>query len=113
MQIENELQGESFLILSSVVERSVQGVSAHTLYRNSPPRLCVNDLERVGARRPYIELGPPWESGYMESFNGKLMDESLDKEVFAIPLGSAGTHRPAVPRSESCASPSALRRLQF
>jgi hypothetical protein len=26
----------------------------------------------------YIEPGSPWENGYNESFNGKLLDESLN-----------------------------------
>ena len=26
--------------------------------------------------------GSPWENGYAESFNGKLRDELLDREVF-------------------------------
>ncbi len=25
---------------------------------------------------------PPWENGYVESFNGKLRDELLDREIF-------------------------------
>ena len=39
-------------------------------------------LEGVGARTLYIEPGSPWENGYVESFNGKLRDELLDREVF-------------------------------
>ena len=30
----------------------------------------------------FIEPGSPWENGYIESFNGKLRDELLDREVF-------------------------------
>jgi len=30
----------------------------------------------------YIEPGSPWENGYIESFNGKLRDEILDRELF-------------------------------
>ena len=36
----------------------------------------------MGARTLYIEPGSPWENGYIESFNGKLRDELLDREVF-------------------------------
>ena len=39
-------------------------------------------IGRVGARTPYIEPGSPWENGYIESFNGKLRDELLDREIF-------------------------------
>ncbi len=39
-------------------------------------------LGNVGAKTLYIEPGSPWENGYVESFNGKLRDELLDREVF-------------------------------
>ena len=29
----------------------------------------------------YLEPGCPWENGYVESFNGKLRDELLGREV--------------------------------
>ena len=28
------------------------------------------------------EPGSPWEHGYVDSFNGKLRDELLDREIF-------------------------------
>ena len=30
-----------------------------------------------------MKRGSPWENGYIESFNGKLRDELLNREVFA------------------------------
>jgi transposase InsO family protein len=39
-------------------------------------------LERVGVKTLYIEPGSPWENGYVESFNGKLRDQLLAREVF-------------------------------
>ena len=39
-------------------------------------------MRGVGARALYIEPGSPWENGYVESFNGKLRNELLDREVF-------------------------------
>jgi hypothetical protein len=39
-------------------------------------------LERLGAGPLFIEPGSPWENGYNESFNGKLRDERLDREIF-------------------------------
>ena len=30
----------------------------------------------------FIEPGSPWENGYIESFNGKLRDELLEREAF-------------------------------
>jgi putative transposase len=39
-------------------------------------------LERLQVGTLYIEPGSPWENGYIESFNGKLRDELLNREVF-------------------------------
>ena len=39
-------------------------------------------LGRLGVGALFIEPGSPWENGYCESFNGKLRDELLDREVF-------------------------------
>jgi transposase InsO family protein len=39
-------------------------------------------LSSVGVRTLYIEPGSPWENGYIESFNGKLRDELLNRELF-------------------------------
>jgi len=39
-------------------------------------------LDRLGVQTLFIEPGSPWENGYVESFNGKLRDELLDREVF-------------------------------
>ena len=39
-------------------------------------------LERVGVKTLYIEPGSPCENGFVESFNGKLRDELLAREVF-------------------------------
>ncbi len=39
-------------------------------------------LGRVGVHTLFIEPGSPWENGYCESFNGKLQDELLKREIF-------------------------------
>lgn len=39
-------------------------------------------LAELGARTLFIEPGSPWENGYIESFNGKLRDELLKREIF-------------------------------
>ena len=39
-------------------------------------------LAKVGVGTLFIEPGSPWENGYVESFNGKLRDELLDREIF-------------------------------
>lgn len=39
-------------------------------------------LKLVDVKTLYITPGSPWENGYIESFNGKLADELLEREVF-------------------------------
>jgi putative transposase len=39
-------------------------------------------LQRVAVQTLFIEPGSPWENGYVESFNGKLRDELLNREIF-------------------------------
>jgi transposase InsO family protein len=61
------------------------GVPEHVRSDNGPEftATVVREwLGHIGARTLYIEPGSPWENGYVESFNGKLRDELLDREVF-------------------------------
>ena len=44
------------------------------------------------AKTPQMDRGSPWESGYIESFNGKLRDEVLERDVFYIIAGSQGAN---------------------
>ena len=39
-------------------------------------------LKRLEVITLFIEPGSPWENGYNESFNGKLRDELLNREIF-------------------------------
>ena len=39
-------------------------------------------LARRGVKTLYIEPGSPWENAYSETFNSRLRDEVLDREVF-------------------------------
>ena len=39
-------------------------------------------LKRLDVRPLFIEPGSPWENGYIESFNGKMRDELLAREIF-------------------------------
>jgi len=39
-------------------------------------------LKHIGVKTLFIEPGSPWENGYTESFNGKLRDEVLNREIF-------------------------------
>ena len=40
-------------------------------------------LAKIGVKTLYIASASPWENGYIESFNGKLRDELLNREVFS------------------------------
>lgn len=39
-------------------------------------------LQTVEVSTAYIEPGSPWENGYCESFNSKMRDEFLNREIF-------------------------------
>ena len=64
---------------------TARGVPAHIRSDNGPEftaKAVREWLGGVGARTLYIEPESPWENGYVESFNGKLRDELLNREVF-------------------------------
>ena len=60
------------------------GVPAHIRSDNGPEfsaELVRRWLEDLHVQTLFIEPGSPWENGYVESFNGKLRDELLDREI--------------------------------
>ena len=62
-----------------------RGVPEHLRSDNGPEftaRAVRLWLQGVGATTLFITPGSPWENGYVESFNGKLRDELLDREFF-------------------------------
>jgi len=62
-----------------------RGVPAYIRSDNGPEYTAkaVRDwLERLNVQTLFIEPGCPWENGYVESFNGKLRDELLNREIF-------------------------------
>ena len=61
------------------------GVPAHLRSDNGPEftaELIRLWLEALQVQTLFIEPGSPWENGYVESFNGQLRDELLDREIF-------------------------------
>jgi putative transposase len=63
----------------------MRGVPGHIRSDNGPEftaREIRKWLANLGVKTLYIERGSPWENGYIESFNGKLRDELLNREVF-------------------------------
>jgi len=62
----------------------VRGVPEHIRSDNGPEftaKAVRAWLARLGVMTLFIEPGSPWENGYIESFNGKLRDELLNREV--------------------------------
>jgi transposase InsO family protein len=41
-----------------------------------------NWLSNLNVGTLFIEPGSPWENGYVESFNGRMRDELLDRGIF-------------------------------
>jgi len=62
-----------------------RGIPEHIRSDNGPEftaKAIRSWLNRLGVKTMYIEPGSPWENGYIESFNGKLRDELLEREIF-------------------------------
>jgi len=68
-----------------------RGVPEHIRSDNGPEftsKAVRKWLSNIGVKTLFIEPGSPWENGYIESFNGKLRDELLNREIFTT-LGEA------------------------
>jgi transposase InsO family protein len=64
---------------------AVRGCPRYIRSDNGPEfvaRVVRDYLRDSGVKTLFIEPGSPWENGYIESFNGKLRDELLDRELF-------------------------------
>ena len=62
-----------------------RGVPEHIRSDNGPEftaRAVRKWLNQLGVKTLFIEPGSPWENGYIESFNGKMRDELLNREIF-------------------------------
>jgi transposase InsO family protein len=62
-----------------------QGIPEHIRSDNGPEfvaKAIRTWLGNLGVKTLFIEPGSPWENGYVESFNGKLRDELLNREIF-------------------------------
>jgi len=62
-----------------------RGIPEHIRSDNGPEftaREIRKWLAKLGVKTLFIEPGSPWENGYIESFNGKLRDELLNREIF-------------------------------
>ena len=62
-----------------------RGIPEHIRSDNGPEftaKAIRGWLNCLGVKTLYIEPGSPWENGYIESFNARLRDELLDREIF-------------------------------
>lgn len=62
-----------------------RGVPENIRSDNGPEFIAIalrSWLKRLNVQTLFIEPGSPWENGYIESFNGKLRDELLNREIF-------------------------------
>jgi putative transposase len=61
-----------------------RGIPEHIRSDNGPEftaKAVRQWLSRLGVKTLFIEPGSPWENGYIESFNGKMRDELLNREI--------------------------------
>ena len=61
------------------------GVPMHIRSDNGPEFIAgqlKKHLRESGVDALYVEPGSPWQNGLIESFNGRLRDECLDREAF-------------------------------
>jgi transposase InsO family protein len=71
--------------IGMAIER--HGVPAHVRSDNGPEfvaRALREALTARGVASNFIEPASPWENGYVESFNSKIRDELLEREVFSF-----------------------------
>ena len=64
---------------------AVRGAPEHLRSDNGPEfvaQAVTRWLDRAGVKTLFIAKGSPWENGYVESFNSRLRDELLDRELF-------------------------------
>jgi len=62
-----------------------KGIPEHIRSDNGPEftaKAVRGWLNRLGVKTLFIEPGSPWENWYIESFNGKMRDELLNREIF-------------------------------
>ena len=76
----------SLEVLETLAELFVScGVPVHLRSDNGPEftaTLIRQWLAALHVETLFIEPGSPWENGYLESSNGKLRDDLLDREIF-------------------------------
>ena len=83
------------------------GVPVHLRSDNGPEftaTLIRQWLAALHVETLFIESGSPWENGYLESFNGKLRDDLLDREIFYTLTEAPILDRPVAPAVQHSAA---------
>ena len=83
IRVERKLNSQTVLeVLAELF--LTHGPPEHIRSDNGPEFIAIalrEWLRRLNVKTLYIEPGSPWENGYCESFNSKLRDEFLNREV--------------------------------
>jgi len=73
-------------VIEAMAELFVRKGLPEYIRSDNGPEFCAKAvrewLNRLNVGPLFIEPGSPWENGYCESFNGKLRDELLNREIF-------------------------------
>jgi len=86
LAIEVERRMQSIHVLETLARLFVEKGTPEYIRSDNGPELTAhlvrNWLAALEVGTLFIEPGSPWENGYVESFNGKLRDELLAREIF-------------------------------
>lgn len=81
-----ERQIRSYHVLEYLADLFIERGPPTFIRSDNGPEFTANLVRRwlraLGVGTLFIEPGSPWENGYVESFNGKLRDELLNREIF-------------------------------
>lgn len=84
LKVNRQLKSED--VVATLFDLFIQrGTPAYLRSDNGPEFTAASMrtwLRALRIRTLFIEPGCPWENGYVESFNGKLRDELLNREIF-------------------------------
>jgi putative transposase len=73
-------------VIETLADLFVERGAPEYIRSDNGPEFCSKAvrewLRDLGVETLFIEPGSPWENGYNESFNGKLRDELLNREIF-------------------------------
>ena len=84
IEVDRSIKGKDVIVVLEYLFM-VRGIPKFIRSDNGPEFIADAVREWLVKRQVatlYVEPGSPWENGYIESFNGKLRDEILNREIF-------------------------------